>query len=159
MTGTELTDRLIDDIKKAIRAKSIARSHEQLMIDMASYARNPSFELNHSIEESWISLTCNISLPSDLEVFTQFINYFEPIIEYRKDSKINMVLYLQLVEENKQKIADGFQKIKDNKKLVFVSGLQVDPLFNLLKERLDYIHADAMSVDSCYYSLMNKRKK
>ncbi|GAH45557.1 unnamed protein product, partial [marine sediment metagenome] len=57
MTGTELLNRLIDDIKKAIQAKSIARSHEQLMADMSTYARNPNFELNHSIEESWISLT------------------------------------------------------------------------------------------------------
>ena len=159
MTGTELLNRLVDDIRKVIQAKSITRSHTQLMADMSIYARNPTFELNHSIEESWISLTSDISFPSDLDVFTQFINYFEPIIDYSKDDKINLKVYLQQLESNKQKVADGFQKIKDNEKLVFVSGQQIEPLFNILKERLDYIHADANSVNNCYLSLMEKRKK
>ena len=159
MTGTELLNRLVDDIKKVIQAKSITRSHAQLMADMSTYARNPNFEFNHSIEESWISLTSDISFPSDLAVFTQVINYFEPIIDYSKEDKINLEVFLQQLESNKQKVAGVFQKIKDNENLVFISGQQIEPLFNILKERLDYIHADASSVNNCYQSLMQKRKE
>lgn len=161
MTGLELTNRLVEDIKKAIQAKSIARSQEQLLADLKTYAHDPSFEINDSIEESWISLTCDISFPSDLAVFTQFINSIEtePLINYTKDSKIEMPNYLLQLENNKQKIADGFQKIKDHKNLRFVSGNVSKPFFDLLKERLDYIHEDATSVDKCYNSLIAKRKK
>jgi hypothetical protein len=35
---------------------------------MSTYAINPNFELNQSIEESRISLTCDISFPSDLGI-------------------------------------------------------------------------------------------
>ncbi len=159
MTGEELTSRLINDLEEVVRAKSIARSQEQIMADIAFYASNPSTESNFNIGESWIALTCDISLPGELARFTQLINLNEKIISYNKDDKVDISYYLNQIMENKNKIAVMIEQIKDNNNHRFVTGQNSQPLFDLIKERADYIHSEAISVDNCYIKLKNSRKE
>lgn len=157
MTGKELTDRIINDLEKVVRAKNIARSHGQIMTDITASSLNPSYDSKFSIGESWIALTCDISLPGELARFTQFVNYYNLLVSFSKDDIVNINDYLKQVKENKDQIADTFEKIRNNTNLKFIVGTESKPFYDLIKERADYIHSEVASVDNCYKRLIEKR--
>jgi hypothetical protein len=101
MIGLELMERLIDDIQKSIRAKSVSRSHEQLRVDMMTYAREIIQKSNFSIEENWISQTCDITLPYELGDLSQFINHSEQLVSYKSGDKVELQIFLNHLEQNK----------------------------------------------------------
>lgn len=158
MEAKELIDRLINDLKIAVLAKNNVRTQAQLQAEMTIEVRNPEYDANYSIEESWISLSCEITLPSDLAVFTNFSNAFGQIINYDVSvhGNINIVEYLEILKKNNIVISEALQKIKDNTNLIFVSGNNSEPIFNVINERLNYIHAEIKSVENCYKSLIEK---
>jgi hypothetical protein len=157
MTGLELTERLIDDLQKSIRAKSIARGHEQLRADMMAYARDFRMKSNFSIEENWISLTCDITLPYDLGDLSQFINQNEQLVSYKSGDKVELQSFLNQVEANKDKIVATFQKLSDSPNLIAVFGQQKQTLFSYLQQKLDDLHNEAVSVDNCYKRIIESK--
>lgn len=156
MKGLELTERLIDDLQKSIRAKNIARSREQLRTAMMTYARD-SIKSDFSIEESWISLTCDITLSYNLGDLSQFINHDEQLVSYKSGDKVELQSFLNQVEQNKDKIVATFQKLSDSPNLIAVFGQVQQTLFSYLKQKLDYLHDEALSVDNCYKRIIENK--
>ncbi len=154
MTGIELTDRLIEDIAKSVQAKNVARSHSQLKTDMANFSRDIKIKSGFSIEEGWISLTCDISLPYSLGDLSQLINHSETLVSYKSGDKVDLVDFLNQVTTNKANIAATFQNIKDNPNLVALFGQDHQTLFSYLKAKLDDVHNNASSVENCYKHIL-----
>ena len=161
MTGSELTERLISDVKNAIQAKNVTRSHEQYKKDMLRNAYDPDYDMNHSIEELYIAGACSISLPYALanKDLLNMINHYEVILTNQGNDKVDLNEFLIQLEEKKEKLSHNIDRIKDNQSLMFVSAVGSEPLFNLLKNQLDYIHEDATIVYNCLEILKSKNNK
>lgn len=157
MTGLDLIERLIGDLEKFIRAKSIARNRDQLRADMLINLTDFKRASNFSLEEGWISLTCDITIPYDLGDLSQFINHDEQLVLFKSGDKVHLSEFLIQLIENKSKIAAIFQKLNDSPNLVVVFGQQQETLFSYLKRKLDDLHNEALSVDHCYMKIAKSR--
>ncbi len=158
MTSTELTERLIDDVKKAILAKNIARSHKQLMQEMVIQMHNPKMNFKHSLDESWIALTCDITLPYDLLSLCSLINHFEKVISYKDGEKVDVNDFLKQIETNKQHIIETFKKFENPNLIVTYGPGNSEPLVNLLKEKLDDFNNEVLILNNCYQKLIESKK-
>lgn len=157
MTTLELLERLIDNLQLSIRAKSRARSREQLQSEMTEFAKDFTAKLNFSIEESWISLTCDITLPYELGDLAQYINYSEQLISYKSGDKVDLQNFLNQVVQEKEKIVAMFQKINDSPNLIVSLGKEQQPLFSYIKQKLEDINKEVVSVDNCYKRLIEQK--
>ncbi len=158
MTNIELTERLIDDVKKAILAKSITRSQKQLMQEMVIQMRNPTMNFKHSLDESWIALTCDITIPYDLLGLCSIINHFEKVMSYKDGEKVDINDFLKQIEANKHLIIETFKKF-ENPNLIFTYGIgHSEPFINLLQQKLDDFNIEVLILYNCYQKLMETRK-
>ena len=158
MTGSELTEQLIEDINICIQAQGISRINDQLKRDFAIYTKDRHFNLDYSIEESWISMSFDITIPYALSDLTQLINIGETVLNFKNGEKADVNNYLAELITNKQKVSEIFQKIKDNKSLIFITSQYQQPLFTLLEDKLNNIHREAQMMNNCYKFLIEKKK-
>jgi hypothetical protein len=152
MKGLEMTESLIDDIKKIIRAQKYARTREQLHIDIQSLNPDPNDKSNTYTEENSISFIYD-TIPIHLKNLISYFDFIESYIDYNKDGKINVVHFSELLVEYKQQIIDALQKIKDNDNLI----IHNEPLYNRVKRLLDYIHQEAEVSDNCLNIIVKKK--
>ncbi len=159
MTGVELTNQLIEDIQNSIHAKNIAISRSLFKESFAKNTNNSNFKSDYSIEEGWISITCDITLPYAFSNLSQFVNTTEQLLPYKTGDKADLDDFLIQVNLNKDKIASKFQQIKENENLVLINGPHQQTLFSLLEEKLDDIHSEALTLQNCYKIISVNKKK
>lgn len=157
MTGQELTDKLIVGLQKTILAMGRAKSFSELKLDIESYVLNPTNALKQSKEENIITIVCGISLPSLLSDFACFINYFEKVVEIETDKKVDFDIYLKQIIDNKEKVTNTFQEIKNNQNLFATNGDVKQSLFSFIVQKFNFINEEFQRIDDCYRVLLAKQ--
>lgn len=145
MNGVELTERLIEDLKKSINAANVATT----IPEDASHLTN---------EKVWIELSCGITLPYRLSELPQFINHFKPILSYKINEPVNLTSFLADIKLHKTIVADTIQRIQNNKDFVHVSVQHSQSLFSVLESMLDEIHAEAQRIENCRQTIVTDKK-
>jgi len=159
MTGQELTKRLINDIENVLKAKSKARTTEEILNDFKANVLTPEKRSSTSSEEMNIATLYQFSISGELGNITQFIKHFNnQLISYSKGDNIDIRKYLEEVKSNKEEIINTFQRIIDDTNLVTYDGHSMTPLSNLLYERLGYLHNAANSAIATYNTIIQKSK-
>jgi hypothetical protein len=154
MKQTELTDKLIKNLEDALKAKSLAREPFQLASDMGTAARSMgAIKGNFSIDESWISTVCYISIPGHLSRLVQLLNAGDNIIETNKSGLTPIENYYEQISKQRTKIEEQIKKLIENKNLVFTDGRKFTPLGNLLEQELEILDQEVMGVNKCYERL------
>jgi len=145
MNGTDLTNRLINDIKNVIKAKKQTREYYQLMKEVIRSSDNPEYEMNYSPAENFIAITI-LLFPHHLTIFSEFINAFVKLIEYDPSYKMDIEGFLTQIEGKSEVITSTFDKIIADSILIFISDSKQHTISSILFEKLDLIHDEAESV-------------
>jgi len=155
MTHTELTERLVQNLTTAIKVKGISRDPNQLIIDMGTAAMSRGkIDGNFSIEESWASTTCYISLPGQLSRLVQLLNIGEKIIDLDSSQSATLEDYFEQIRGQRDNIEGQIQNIIENKDLVFTDGHEVTPISDLLIEELDNLDDESQRLAKCFEKIV-----
>ena len=130
MTTNELTHRFIEDIKSSLLIRQTTND-PMAIIGQLKTGLNPDIRNFHS--------SINVIRFNDhLGNVTQFINFYDRLVDHDKNAELNLEAFCEEVISNQNQIEDTFQKIIDNPNLI--AGFENQKLSELLLEELDYLH-------------------
>lgn len=110
MTGVEYTNRLIKNINSTANNRNgLLNPFEQIkMIGLSG--KDILKDFNKALEV-W-------SVDSHLDIFSQFINSNETLVNHKKGNKIEISIWQKDITKNREKIGKVIQEILNNKGLV-----------------------------------------
>jgi hypothetical protein len=132
MTGKELTERLIADIRKSATNRKTLQDPMQLIENIGN---------NGKVDLEKIMSSFNVtSFDERLGILTQFINTNERLVNQDKGSKIDIDIYQRDVENNLEAISEIFQYILDGN---IANKSDSIPISKLLIDQLQYLNESA----------------
>ena len=133
MTGTELTDRLIDDINRTAQTRTqVPDPFTQVkMIGITGQSELKDFRLALNVWDA----------DAHLDILSQFINSNERLVDHNHGDQVDIAIFQRDVSKNRQAIGEVFQQIIDNDQLVDM--FSKTPISEYLLEQLDWIHRAA----------------
>jgi len=155
MTGREITDQIIADLESSVEAQNNTRSNDEIMNAITAEAYDQSRPSTHSIPETWIALSCEISLPGFAITLVHLVNSIVPVVEIGSNDRLTIRELLHLFKENRDRVAEVIQQIKDNTSLMYFSGNSSEPLFDFLMDRVKVVHDEAEQIRRAYQAYLS----
>lgn len=132
MTGKELAERLLTNIKKSA-------TNRQTLQDPIEQIKNIGASGKVDLQNIMSSLNV-ASFDEHLGILTQFINIHERLVNQDKGTKIDIIIYQKDVENNLQAIGEVFQYILDGN----IANMSDKTQFSKhLLNQLKYINEDS----------------
>lgn len=157
MDAIQLTERLIHNTNILIHAKKDVRSPQQMKIDLLKYKKDRNYDLNHTVEENMISLTCYVTINEELSYLANCINKSTEIFEIT--NQINLDYFSEIIFNKKSEIINSIEDIKNSKNVMRVSSPnEYKTIFEDITETLDFINSEAIAVEINHKNLISKRK-
>jgi hypothetical protein len=133
MTGKELTDRLIDDIRKTVikNAQTVDPYAEIKKIGLTGKANLKGILNTFDVSEA----------EAHLYFISDIINKHTQLFNHNEDDKLDINAFLNDILSSREEIELIFQQLIDNKELI--DWNTKEPISKTLIEQLEWIHQAA----------------
>ncbi len=157
MTSVNLIERLKADLTIITEARRNVRSQDELNMAYANSVTKSPSEMNYTMEESWISMTCDITLSFSLHSLIPYFNYFDTILTTSNSHKVDICTFREEINNNDDKLISVLDNFIQNQSIVvYYGGSEFKPISKVLKESLDLIHQESMIIYNCHEMLSKK---
>lgn len=157
MTSVNLIERLKGDLAIITEARKNVRSQQELNMAYANSLTKGASEMNYTMEESWISMTCDITLSFSLHSLISYFNYFDTILTTSNTHKVDIFSFQQEMNNNFHKLISVLDNFIENQSIVVYYGAsEFKPISKVIEENLDLIHQESMIIHNCFEKLSKK---